>query len=265
MKLRIALVQMEINDGKKDENLKNALSHLKEIKKLKEVPDIVCLPELFTSGYDLRNTPQYAESIPSSTIEKIKEISEDKFIVIGSILEKDEGKFFNTAFILNKKGNIIGKYRKVHLFSPMLEKEFLTPGNEMDIFTIEELDDLKIGLAICYDLRFPELFRILTLKGAKIIFLPSEFPSPKRDAWKTLIRSRAIENQIYIVGVNRVGQGKSNHFFGNSIMTNGEFIVILNNKPQIKIVDIDVAELKKIRNNLPLLKDRREDLYSFKI
>lgn len=263
--LKITIIQMEIKDGEKGTNLKNALRHLREVSNKKSLPDIVCLPELFTTGYDLKNVKALAEPLNDTevgeTISKIRKVSEDNFMVIGTILEKEENHFYNTAFILGKGGDLIGKYRKSHLFSPMLEKEYLTPGKSIQTFTVPDLDDLKIGLAICYDLRFPELFRTITLDGADIIFIPSEFPSPKKDVWKTLLMARAIENQVYCVGVNRVGKGSSDLFFGTSIITNGDTQHIMGSSQAIKTFEIDLSELKKIRKALPLLKDRRNSLY----
>lgn len=261
MKLTIALCQMQIIDGEKEKNLSNALDILKSLSISKNIPDIVCFPELFTSGYDLRNAKQYAEAFPGSTIKKLAGISKNKFVVIGSVLEVEKDKFYNTAIVLGKKGDLIGKYRKVHLFSPMLEKEFLNSGNEITTFDLPEFNNLRIGLAICYDIRFPELFRMMALEGAQIIFIPSEFPSPKREVWKTLLRARAIENQLFIIGVNRVGKGKSDEFFGCSLATNGDFFEGLEDKPEIKAITIDLDTLTAIRKAIPALNDRRTDLY----
>jgi len=262
MELTIALVQMEIVDGEKESNLRHGLNILKELTKTHEIPDIVCLPELFTTGYDLKNVKEYGENIPGETIEKISIISQNKFVVIGTILEKENDKYYNTAFILGKNGTLIGKYRKIHLFSPMLEKEFLTPGDRIPTFKIPSLKDLTIGVAICYDIRFPEIFRTMALDGAQIIFVPSEFPSPKRKIWKTLLYSRAIENQYFVVGVNRVGQGKSDEFFGCSLVTNGyDFLEKLGAVQEIKLCKINLDILSEIRKSLPLLNDRRTDLY----
>jgi len=262
LKLNIAIVQMEIEDGNKDSNLYRSLKFLETLKNAKKKSDIVCFPELFTSGYDLRNVEKLAETIPGPTTEKISEISKGNFIVIGTILERKGSKFYNSAFIIAKNGDIIGTYSKVHLFSPMLEKEFLTAGDMIKTFKLADFDNLNIGIAICYDLRFPELFRKMALKGALIIFIPSEFPSPKRDTWLNLVQARAIENQLFIIGTNRVGLGKTDNFFGSSIITNGHYSEILNQDGEIiKNVEIDLRSLDKIRNDLPLLKDRRSDLY----
>ena len=261
MKIIVGLVQMEIFDGNKSKNTENTINSLKKLAYQPEIPDIVLLPELFTTGYDLRNVAEYAESIPGETTKRIAEISKGRFIVVGSILEVEHGKYYNTAFIMNKQGEILGKYRKVHLFSPMLETEFLTPGEGIKTFIMPELNDLRVGLAICYDIRFPELFRQMALEGADIIFLPSEFPSPKKDIWKTLIYARAIENQLFVIGVNRVGKGRSDEFFGCSVLTNGDYFINLTMEEEIKIFTLDLDTLKLIREKIPLLKDRRADIY----
>ena len=252
---------MEILDGNKEKNILNAINILKSLKESKNIPQIVCFPELFTTGYDLKNVEKYAEKLEGETLKNLAEISKNNFIVIGTILEKQDDNYYNTAFILDKNGQLLGKYQKIHLFSPMLEKEYLTPGNKISTFIIPELDNIKIGMAICYDLRFPELLRTMALDGAKIIFLPSEFPSPKKKVWKTLIKARAIENQVYVIGVNRVGKGNSDDFFGTSIVTDGENTEHLGETPEVKIFTIDIKILNQIREKIPVFDDRRSDLY----
>ncbi|MGQ4875498.1 MAG: nitrilase-related carbon-nitrogen hydrolase [Promethearchaeia archaeon] len=259
--LKIAIIQMEIIDGNKEVNLNKALDFLESIAAKPDLPDIVCFPELFTTGYDLKKVRDYAEEIPGMTTEMIKKISMGKFIVIGTILERKANGYYNTAFILGKNGDLIGLYRKTHLFSPMEEKEFLLPGESINVFSLNDLGGLKIGLAICYDLRFPEIFRLMAIDGADIIFIPSEFPEPKRKIWKTLLHARAIENQCYIIGINRVGKGKKFDFFGYSLITNGDILEHLENRMEIKVFSLDLDSLKPIRESIPLLSDRRTDLY----
>ncbi|MBD3216311.1 MAG: carbon-nitrogen family hydrolase [Candidatus Lokiarchaeota archaeon] len=262
MELQIALVQMEIIEGEKNINLTHVLNILKELRNSEKNIDIVVFPELFTTGFSLEHVERDAEPILGNTIQKIIEISKGQFMVIGSILEADDG-YYNTAFIIGKEGKVIGTYRKIHLFGPMKEKEYLKAGNAIKTFKCTGLEDIRLGLAICYDLRFPELFRVLALKGAQIVIVPSEFPNPKVDVWKTLLTTRAIENQFYIIGVNRVGIGANNSFFGNSLISNGNETVILGTQPTVKIFKIDLSTIDNIRDTLPLLKDRREDLYKF--
>ncbi len=252
---------MEIQDGDKKCNLSKALTLLKNLADQELPLDIVVFPELFTTGFDLRNLESLAEKIPGETTSEISKIARGKFVVIGSILERENDKFFNTAFVLGKNVSLIGKYQKIHLFSPMKEKEFLAPGKNIPVFTLPEFNNLQIGVAICYDLRFPELFRTLALKGAQIVFLPSEFLSPKRKVWKTLIRARAIENQIFLVAANRVGRSKTDNFFGCSIVTNGDYLEYMNDIPEIKSFNVDLSTLDPIRQKIPVFRDRRIDLY----
>lgn len=139
MKLDIAIAQMQIWDGDKEKNLKNALKILSSLSKSDNFPDIVCLPELFSTGYDLKNIKKYAEKMPGKTIEKIVEFSQSKFVVIGTILEVEDDNYYNTAFIIGKDGRLVGKYRKIHLFAPMLEKDFLKSGNKIATFKLNEI------------------------------------------------------------------------------------------------------------------------------
>ncbi|MBN1215808.1 MAG: hypothetical protein JXA99_10265 [Candidatus Lokiarchaeota archaeon] len=259
--MNIALAQIKVQDGEKEKNLAKVLSILDSLRSYHNIPDIVCFPELFTTGYDLKNVYKYAEDFPGETLDIIKSKSQNNFIVIGSILEKEKNLFFNTAFILGKDGSLLGKYRKTHLFQPMQENEYLTPGDSINTFTLPDLNNLKIGLAICYDLRFPELFRKMALQGAKLIFLPSEFPSPKSEIWKILIKARAIENQLFMIGINRVGKANQDSFFGNSIITDGDSHKILGKKEEIKMFNVNINKIDAIREILPIFDDRRTDIY----
>jgi len=255
MKLKIAIVQMEIDDGRKKENLDRALQYLEKSKSLK--PDIVCLPELFTTGYDLKNTKVLAEPLSGETVTKLLEVSERNFAILGTFLEEKEGNYYNCGFFIDN-GKIIHTYRKIHLFTPMEEKKFLTPGNSISSFTF---NNIKIGMGICYDLRFPEFFRKLASEDVMVIFLPSEFPDPKREIWKSLSFARSIENQCYFVAINRVGKGKQNTFFGNSLVTDGKTIKVMDEDPRIGVYTLDIKNIEELRKELPLFTDRREDLY----
>ncbi len=261
MDIKIGLVQMEIEDGNKKQNLDKALYYINKLQVLEEKPDIICFPELFLTGYDLKNSKTLAESLNGQSMNKIISQSTNNFAIVGSILESTDEGYFNTAFYINKKGKLIGKYRKTHLFGPMSEKKYLVKGDKIETFTTNEFGGLKLGLALCFDLRFPEIFRIMALEGAKLIFLPSEFPKPKQEAWKILIQARAIENQIFLIGINRAGKGRKEDFFGHSIVTNGSQIEVLGNDSECRIFHIDIDSLNLIRKPFDLLKERRTDLY----
>ncbi|MFX1238226.1 MAG: nitrilase-related carbon-nitrogen hydrolase [Promethearchaeota archaeon] len=261
MELDIALIQLELEDGNKKKNIEKVLELLNQLKNSEYNVDIACLPELFSTGWYFKHLKEIAEPFVDDTIKKIINISKGYFTVIGSILESDNNKFHNTAFIIGKNGEIIGKYRKIHLYGLQDEKKHLIAGNKILTFNIPEIKDLKIGIAICYDIRFPELFRKMTQDGAQLIFLPAQFPEPKSDIWEILIKARAIENQIYMIGINRVGIGTNQNYFGKSIVTNGIKHIMLGSNQEVKIVRIDLESLTTIRKQLPLIQDRRIDLY----
>ena len=258
---------MACKPDSKKENIKKAIYYIDKAEE--DGAKIILLQELFSVEYtpfgkeEVNNRIfEYAETIPGKTIEELTKISKGKFIVIGTILEVEKNNYYNSAFIIDKKGNLIGKYRKTHLFAPLLEKDFLTPGNKISTFTLPESNNLKIGVAICYDLRFPEIFRKMVLMGAQIIFIPAEFPSPKKKIWKTLLHARAIENQIYVIGINRIGKSAAGEYFGCSLVSNGEYLEHLGDMPETRVFSIDLNSLGPIRKGLELLKDRRTDLYN---
>ena len=254
--LKISIIQMEIDDGNKSKNLDAALELINKSKAYS--PDVVCLPELFSTGYDLKNASDLAEPIDGKSISKLSEIAKGNFAILGSFMESEKDKFYNCGFFIDDNGELIHTYRKVHLFSPMEEDKYLTPGNQISTFSFK---GIEMGIGICYDLRFPEFFRKLMVEGAKIIFLPSEFPDPKIEIWSSLNFVRSVENHLFFVAINRVGKGKDNTFFGNSIVANGSMIQWMDNKPGIGNYYLDFKDLEDLRTNQPFLKDRRTDLY----
>ncbi len=215
------------------------------------------------------------EDIPGYTISFMSEIAIKHKIWIhcGSIKEYNEhGKTFNTTVILDPQGEVVGKYRKLHLFDVDLkesgsfrESDKNASGN--DIVNVEtEMGNL--GLTICYDLRFPELFRLLTLNGAEIIFVPANFTSTTGKAhWETLLRARAIENGVYIVASAQIGQKHNMLAYGHSMIVDpwGEVIAVAPDEETIIYGEIDLDYVYKIREKLPCLKNRRTEVYNLSI
>jgi predicted amidohydrolase len=167
-------------------------------------PDIICLPELFTTGYFLHKAKRLAEHVPGKTTHVLSQKSCEMgcFLIGGSIIEQEGDNLYNTSVIFNRSGDIAAKYRKIHLFAPFEEDLYLMPGDKTVVIDTEIC---RIGVIICYDLRFPELFKELANAGAKIVFVVAEFPNPKLSDWKTMLMDMAIDNNIHVVGVNRVG------------------------------------------------------------
>ncbi len=259
-KINIAIIQLKISLGNKDKNFK-------KVKKLaSSLPnniDIICLPELFSTGYALKSASKLAESTNGPTIDFLSNIavSTQANLIGGSFIEESNDKLFNSSPILNRSGELIGIYRKTHLFSLMKEIDYFDSGSDLKIF---DLDIGPIGVLICYDLRFPEASRSLTTQGAKIIFYPSHFPNPRYLHWLTLISARAIENQLFTVGINRIGHDQSNTYFGHSLIADpwGKIVFEASEEENAFLVEINLREIDKVRSFLPSLKDRRPDIYN---
>lgn len=235
--------------------------------------EIVVLPEMFNCPYNNKHFREYAEVYPSGeTIRMLSSTAKEKniYLIGGSIPEIDNnGKVYNSSFIFDNGGNLIGKHRKIHLFDidvkgkiRFKESESLTAGNDL---TVVDTKWGKIGVAICYDIRFPELARLMALQGAKMLFIPAAFNMTTGPAhWDILFKSRALDNQIYIIGVSPArNENYSYVAYGNSLVTNpwGEIVDKLGEKEGILISEIDLDFIDEVRESLPILSHRREDLY----
>lgn len=259
---------MDIAFGKKDENLKKAdsLAEVAISGVNGEIPHIVCYPELFSTGYDLKNINHHAEPIPEGKTTKFLQNMALNYsaIIIASYIEKEGGKFYNTAVVIDEKGIFKGKYRKIHLFPlhPLDETVLFSSGN---IFVPSfKLNCGNLGLLLCFDVRFPELSRRMTLEGEIdfLIYL-AEFPNPRDIIWTTLLRARAMENQIFVSGVNRVGEDPNISYFGRSGVYDpfGNIVVEGMDKEVVLTAKLDPEILQSARNTLPSLKYRRPDYY----
>ena len=246
--------------GEPERNISRARQLLIEAKQ--QDAEIVLLPELWTTGYDLERAAELAIDLTSGN-EVSKLAREFSVYLCGSVLEQHGGKFFNALTIYSPSGELLAVYRKLHLFAPLQEPKFLSAGDEP--VTIE-LPWGKSGLAICYDLRFPELFRSYALNGAGLMLVCAEWPHPRLEHWRTLLRARAIENQAYVVACNAVGRANETVFFGHSMIINpwGEVLEEGGEAETVLARDLDLAEVERIRAQFPVLSDRREELFSHK-
>jgi len=230
---------------------------------------------MFCCPYEMEKFPIYAEKERGNTWQICSQLAKERnvYLSAGSIAEvDDEGFVYNTAYVFNRDGEQIAKHRKMHLFDIQIEggqhfqeSATLKAGNSVTTFDTEFG---KLGLCICYDIRFVELTRLMTLKGAKIILVPAAFNmSTGPSHWETLFKSQALNNQVFVIGTApaRV-ETASYKSWGHSIITNpwGDIISQANEKMSVLINDIDLTEVEKIRNQLPVLLHRREDVYSIK-
>jgi predicted amidohydrolase len=189
----------------------------------------------------------------------------------GSILEKVEGetKYYNTTLVFNPDGEMIAKYRKIHLYNveikngpAFLESNTKNFGRDL---TVCKTDFAKIGLAICYDIRFPELFRLLALQGAEILMVPAEFPLfTGRDHWEVLLRARAIENQAYVIAPGQIGTKPAFQSYGRTMIVDpwGTVMAAASDVETTVIAEIDLSYLHEMRQQLPSLENRRPEAYT---
>lgn len=258
--MKIAILQFDICFGKPDENYKKAENLINQAAETK--PDVVVLPELWTTGYDLERLDEIADLKGERTISFLSSLAKRHkiYIIAGSIASLGEDGVRNTMFVINANGEVIHDYSKVHLFRLMNEEKYFLPGNHDGSF---ELCGITCAGVICYDIRFPEWIRNHAIQGAKVIFVVAEWPLKRIEHWRTLLMSRAIENQCYVVACNRVGKDPQNVFGGNSMVIDpwGKVVAEAGLEELILYSTIDLSLVDHVRNTIPVFEDRRTDLY----
>jgi len=261
MKFRISLFQMPCMEGDRKHNFGYVRQMLATYKR-SEMLDIVMFPELFSIGFDYSKYSKQGAGVPGETSEFIQIIArEHSSYVVGTGIENAdvEGKYFNTLVMASPEGKIIGTYRKVHPFQA--EKDVFEGGNQMVIFDIQ---GLKVGAQICYDVRFPEISRKLALEGAELLIIPAAFPDPRSEHWDNLVRARAIENQVYVAAVNRVGPAFDDKtYFGHSQIIDpwGVRLNHPNSEPEIVTKVCETSVIDAVRSQITCYADRVEGAY----
>jgi len=258
--LKIAVIQMDVILGETDVNLKQMEKLVHEAAQIR--PDVIVLPETWNTGYFPLNIAEQAVLSGRLAVRKMSELARDLqiYLVGGSISEGNNGQVVNTAKVFNRSGLEIASYQKIHLFSPGEENKFYTGGNKVVTFDIE---GHLCGVIICYDLRFPELIRRLALDGVEILFVPAEWPHPRLEHWRTLLKARAIENQIFVIGCNGVGLGNGVKFCGHSSVLSpwGEIINEADEGEEILQAELSTSAISEVRKKIPVFVDRRYAYY----
>jgi deaminated glutathione amidase len=264
----VAIVQMKSSTDKK-ENLKISLDFVKEAARRKA--GLICFPEFQMAFSSAKQSSKQLTNVAESAnngnfIVKLCSAAKScKIDIVATIYEKsDELSFkrvYDTAVLINNRGNIISRYRKVHLYDALGFKESLKlmAGNSIEQPSASSTG--TIGLMICYDIRFPEISRILAVQGAEILAAPSAWIQGvmKEEHWVTLLKARSIENGLYMVAPDQVG----NIFSGRSMVIDpfGSVILDMGNREGMEVIDIDISRVQSVRKSLPLLKNRRNDVY----
>jgi omega-amidase len=261
MSLKIACIQLDIAFGHPEENKKRVRAEIEKV--MLQQPDIIVLPELWSTGYDLTRLDVIADEHGSDTKAFISKLSRlyNVNIVAGSIAKKTDAGVTNTMYVVNRHGEIVSEYSKLHLFKLMDEHLYLQPGETEGLFILE--NTLCAGV-ICYDIRFPEWLRVHTTKGAEIVFVVAEWPLPRLNHWRVLLQARAIENQCYVIACNRSGKDPNNIFAGHSMMIDpwGEIISEAEENPCSIVAQIDLDKVKQVRKQIPIFADRRPERYT---
>jgi omega-amidase len=259
--MKVALIQMDIVLG--DIEINRCKAKLLIAQGCAQAVQLFILPELWTTGYQLQEIKKLAEPEDGQTICMLRQIARENRIEIiaGSIAELRNGKVYNTAYAIGRDGEILAKYSKMHLIGLMLEDRYLCAGEEKCFF---EMSLGRAGMIICYDLRFTELPRALALQGCRALFIPAEWPSIRGKHWRALNIARAIENQMFVIAVNRVGNDQDNTFFGHSMVIDpwGEVLIEgSETEEELLVMDINFDAVEDIRKRIPVFADRRPECY----
>ena len=258
--LTIALAQIDLALGEPTQNLATARAKIAEAKS--RGADMIVLPELWSTAYDLEHAAKHATMLDSGMFASIADAArENKITVVGSLLEMRDGWVYNTATVYDADGKQLGAYRKLHLVPMLDEDKFLAGGIDAPVFDAPPYG--KFALGVCYDLRFPELWRHYAVDGARIAFVPAEWPQRRIAHWRALLPARAIENQFFIVGCNRIGSSKGETFGGHSMIVNpwGEILVEGEDCEALLIAPIDLDLVDDVRARVPVFRDRRAEIY----
>lgn len=267
--IKIGVLQMSVSDDK-ETNLKKAQSMIKKARQ--RGAQMLVLPEVFNSPYQTDLFPDYAEPYPGPTTGLLSSLASEHGVLLvgGSIIEKDaDGKLYNSSFVFDEKGQLLGRHRKVHLFDINLpgkitfrESDTLASGNSI---TVIRHQGLCFSIMICYDFRFPELARAAVLEGAQLLVVPAAFTVTTGEAhWDLLMRSRAVDNQCFVIAASPARNPESSYqAWGHSMVIDpwGQIIAEAGEEEGIIYAELDFKQLEEIRQQLPLLQHRRHDLY----
>lgn len=260
--MNITVLQLDIIAGNPEANQEKAAVWFAENVKLDT--DVVVLPEMWTTAYTLDALEGIAEAVDGESVVFLQKLalSYGVNIIGGSIAIKEDSLIYNRAVVIDRKGNLIYHYDKIHLV-PMLNEPAYLEGGRSKVQTFE-LDGVKMGVVICFDLRFPEIIRQLALQEAQVLFIPAEWPEARAGHWETLSTARAIENQMYVVTCNRVGTYDGVQFAGRSMFIDPWGTVLAKGSASNEEVitrQLDLESVKTVRENVPIFTSRVPALY----
>ncbi len=256
--MRVAAIQMDMAWEEVDENLRRAEGLI--ARAAESGAELVTLPEMFATGFSMN-----AEALAEPDGGPIERFLADQarrhgVHLLGTKARRTPGRPVNAALLFGPDGALRSIQHKIHPFTLAGEQHHFDAGSEL---VVTPMGDFQLATAICYDLRFPELFRALAFRGATLVVVPANWPTPRVGAWSHLLAARAMENQCYVIGVNRVGSGAGLEYDGCSAVVDpmGEVLADARGREEVVIADIDPSRVEQVRAELPFLGDARRDLF----
>jgi len=255
--IKAAAIQFNVKQGDVDANLAYVREALARV--VADGVNLAVLPEMWSSGFLYNNLNELALRT-QGIVDELLELSKSlKLVIIGSMPEPNGDKVFNAQYLIDN-GVLAGVYRKMHLFSLLGEERAFSAG---DSWLFAETSLGKVGVIICYDLRFPELSRRLAIEGAQVICVSAQWPKPRQEHWRTLLRARAMENQLFIVACNACGIIGKLDFFGMSMIIDakGELLAEAGECEGEIVTSLDMQAMADWRKQIPCFKDRKPEFY----
>jgi predicted amidohydrolase len=225
--------------------------------------ELIVFPEMVDTGYSMSTIKAHASRWTDGAVSQVQAIAKELSVaIVSGVSERDGDCIYNSQVFIDSRGAIIGKYRKTHLFTPIEEHKCFSAGRELASFSFAEF---RLGLSICYDLRFPEVYRTLAIDhGANVLIISSAWPFPRVEHFRVLAAARAIENQSYLVAANRVGRDGGTSFCGTSAIIDPYGVAIAAasaDREELVVADVSEEVLHSVRTRMPVFADRRQGLY----
>jgi len=262
VQLRVGVLQLNIHKGEKHKNYDNIEKWMELAYIPSDIPTAIVLPELWNVGYALDRAQEMADPEGEEAATFLGTLAQryGVWFVGGSVLVSTNRGYANRAQVINPRGELVAFYDKAHLIRLMEEDKYFTVGREKCIF---ELDGIKAGCVICYDIRFCEWIRTYAVKGAEVLFVSAEWPASRIEHWEALLRARAIENQMYVIACNRCGMTEGTYFGGRSMILDprGKIIFLGGEGEEAGFAIIDLDTISETRSFLTVFDDRVPEIY----
>ncbi len=253
--IRVAAIQMQVVSGEPRENMVRAEAMLNEA--AHNGAQAALLPELWTTGYSLDRFEELAAKYANATLEFLRGTARrlNMTLVGGSFPEQREDGVYSTCYIVGSGGELLASYSKEHLFPLLREPQYLRPGKPGGV-THTSLGPWSA--LICFDIRFPESARQLAYAGSRVLWVPAEWPHPRLEHWRTLLRARAIENQLFVVAANRTGPGDNSNWCGHSTIIDpwGNILAEADEEEAILMAELDMRLVDEVRERIPCFEVR---------